>query len=86
MSGGAYRYAYRKVYDFIDDLKEQPPIDDEYVDQKLRAAFVIHLQKVAEAMKAIEWNDSADGDREEKKKILACLVPKLDQSFKKWKG
>lgn len=85
MSGGEYRYAYKKVLDFIDDLKDVEPVDPEYSDQRLRALFVAHLHKVAEAMKAIEWNDSHDGDRTEKQKILACLNPGLDRAFLKWK-
>lgn len=72
MSGGSYDYVYQKVYDFADCLR----IDSRgcgYALKELRAAFAAHCQKVAAAMRAIEWNDSGDGDDEEQDKIRACL-------------
>lgn len=75
MSGGSYDYAFGRVNDFADDLRrrveiERVPRIDEYdgtvipgMDPKtveLRLAFCDHLEKVAEAMHAIEWVDSSD--------------------------
>lgn len=42
-------------------------------DGELRLKFREHLRKVADAMKAIEWNDSGDGARDEAALIKACL-------------
>ena len=38
-----------------------------------RKAFIKHLQLVAKALKAIEWNDSGDGANDEEKLIRKCL-------------
>lgn len=53
MSGGSYDYAYIKVKDFADDVMMRSP-------SAARLAFIRHLYKVADAMKAIEWADSGD--------------------------
>ena len=42
-------------------------------DTALRQQFREHLIHVARALKAIEWNDSGDGDDEEDAVILAAL-------------
>lgn len=53
MSGGSYDYAYSRVQDFVDRLvtRERTAV---------RKAFRVHLVAVAEAMRAIEWEDSGD--------------------------
>lgn len=61
MSGGSHNYAYLAVQDFRTG------------GTVLRDAFQAHLAKVAAAMKAIEWNDSCDGDDREDEKIRACI-------------
>lgn len=38
-----------------------------------RRAFRAHLLLVAKALRAIEWNDSGDGDDSESAAIRACL-------------
>jgi hypothetical protein len=79
MSGGHYNYAYRKVEQFMEDLEIRSMVFDEgidsYVDYDLRQRFKEHLEKVAAAMRAIEWNDSGDGAKHEKALILECLKP-----------
>lgn len=39
----------------------------------LRRAFYMHLQNVAKALHAIEWNDSGDGDDSEDAAIAQCV-------------
>ena len=51
MSGGAYDYAYWKVRHFAEEMRSDSP---------LRKRFQRHLEKVADAMRAIEWVDSDD--------------------------
>lgn len=63
MSGGSHDYAYRHVANFSTG------------GTPLRNAFKAHLEKVAAAMKAIEWNDSGDGDDREDAMIRACISP-----------
>lgn len=58
MSGGAYNYAYSKLDNFIYEVNRREPSPE-------RRAFLKHLIKVADAMKAIEWNDSGDGADED---------------------
>lgn len=76
MSGGSYNYAYERIESLAREIRENsscfgsPP--------HLRRAFKFHLLKVAEAARAIEWNDSADGDNQEDQKILACIGPTGD--------
>lgn len=64
MSGGSMNYLYRKVLDA--DFSEDTP---------LRKAFKRHLVLIAEALRAIEWNDSGDGDEREEERIRACVAP-----------
>lgn len=59
MSGGSYDYAYTKVLDFTEALEDSDK--GETPKTLLRAAFIRHLRTVAEAMRAIEWEDSGDG-------------------------
>ena len=44
----------------------------------LRKKFKKHLEKVAEALRAIEWNDSGDGAGSEEDMIMACLYPTIE--------
>lgn len=49
----------------------------------LRRAFRKHLNKVANALHAIEWNDSGDGHDKEDELILECIGTSavLDQAI-----
>ena len=71
MSGGSYGYAYFKVSEMADQLVHQEGNSEE------RVKFGKHLQKVAKAMKAIEWVDSGDWDFPQEldaiKKVMADL-------------
>lgn len=75
MSGGSYEYTYVKIDMMADDItlngscSAAPPA--------LRAAFKEHLRKVARACKAIEWNDSCDGDDNETE-LLTEIVSKRE--------
>ena len=64
MSGGSMDYLYSKVEDasFTHSSSE-------------RKAFAKHLRFVAKALRAIEWNDSGDGDDSEHDAIMACITP-----------
>lgn len=64
MSGGSMHYLYQRVLDaeFVINTPE-------------RRAFRRHLDRVAHALKSIEWNDSGDGDSREEERIRACLSP-----------
>lgn len=71
MSGGRYDYMYSR----IDSLAEEIEIEGDCsaAPPGVRAAFVELLQRVARAARAIEWNDSMDGDSEEEALIRRCL-------------
>ncbi len=62
MSGGSMNYLYSQVNDAEFRL-----------DTPLRRAFKEHLKLVSTALRAIEWNDSGDGDSTEDEAITACL-------------
>jgi len=62
VSGGSMNYLYGKVEEA--EFKPSTP---------LRRAFREHLKLVAKALRAIEWNDSGDGDSTEDEAIRACL-------------
>ena len=64
MSGGSMNYLYCQILDapFVENTS-------------LRRAFRDHLIKVAAACRAIEWNDSGDGDDEEEALIRFVLSP-----------
>jgi hypothetical protein len=66
MSGGSMDYLYSKVEEA--EFHEDTPI---------RRAFRKHLNKVAKALRAIEWNDSCDGDDREEEYIKACFSDSL---------
>lgn len=64
MSGGSYDYIYSKIDEFADAIST---LDTGcgHSSASLRRAFKAHLHLVAKAARAIEWNDSGDGDDEE---------------------
>lgn len=66
MSGGSWNYFYCKLEDNADSLKESP--------DPLRRALGVQMQKMSEAMHAIEWVDSCDwGAGDEIEPIKKCL-------------
>jgi hypothetical protein len=72
MSGGSYDYFYQK----LDHVAGQVARSRAWGDDSrlaLRKAFAAHLEKCAAALRAIEWNDSGDGDSTEIAKIEACI-------------
>jgi hypothetical protein len=75
MSGGSYSYAYQRLDDFADELREVGGCGDYAAPPFVRRAFAEHCRKVARAMHAIEWNDSGDGHRDELALIKAVLEP-----------
>ena len=54
MSGGSYNYAYSRVEDMASEMKMR------HATQPTILAFATHLERVAEAMRAVEWADSSD--------------------------
>ena len=62
MSGGSMEYFYRQIEDLEFDLNSPE-----------RIALHKHLKKLSKALKAIEWNDSGDGDDRENELILAVI-------------
>lgn len=72
MSGGSYNYFYSRIEDVAGQVARSDGLP-KYSNPTLRRAFAKHLLKVAAAMRAIEWNDSSDGDEEETALIEACL-------------
>lgn len=73
MSGGSYNYAFHKVEDLADEIREQGDIEGGAAPRELRKAFKSHLKLVAKALRAIEWNDSGDGDNRETEYLKAVL-------------
>lgn len=71
MSGGTYSYAYYRLEEFADEMASEGNCSA--ASPQLREAFRTHLRMVAEAMRAIEWNDSHDGDDREAGLLEACL-------------
>lgn len=69
MSGGSYNYACYRIEELAADILQRGE------RTSLRKAFCSHLMKVAEAAKAIEWNDSGDGDYREESLIRAVISP-----------
>lgn len=59
-------YLYSRVRDGIHAIRH--PWTPE------RRAFVAHLERVAKALHAIEWNDSGDGADDENELIRDCLA------------
>lgn len=73
MSGGSYDYAYVRLNEFADSLKEKGACDA--ASPLMRRAFAEHCRKVAQAMRACEWNDSFDGDSRETQLISELVSP-----------
>lgn len=72
MSGGSYNYAYQHIDELSYTIDEQPS-GPTAAPGYLRRAFKEHLRKVARACRAIEWNDSCDGDDDEEALIRECV-------------
>lgn len=73
MSGGSYNYFYSKLEDMADSIRH---VGNCYAaSPALRKAFAEHLRLCARACKAIEWNDSGDGDDIETDLIRKCVAP-----------
>lgn len=66
MSGGSMHYLYEQVAEAHICFRSEN-------DTPERRAFVKHLEKVAAALRAIEWNDSGDGADNEAELIRECL-------------
>jgi hypothetical protein len=62
MSGGHYDYAYEKVLRFVEKMER-----DGKNNTSDRRALCTHLRLCAEAMRAVEWEDSGDGADENQK-------------------
>lgn len=58
--------------DYLSEQVEEAKFAENSV---LRRAMRKHLGKVAAALRAIEWNDSGDGDPDEEQLIRVCLQP-----------
>lgn len=72
MSGGSMDYLYLRV--------ENASFDAHTPERK---AFRILLDKVAKALRAIEWNDSGDGAGDEDELIRACFSENADHAVLK---
>ncbi len=67
MSGGSWEYVYRQFADVADRLSGSK--------ESHRRALAPQVAKLSKAMRAIEWNDSGDGDDAEVELCRACLAP-----------
>ena len=85
MSGGAYDYAYAKIEQMAEELRDTGR--EHCATPAMRRAFKAHLFLVAKACMAIEWNDSADGDEREVELLREILGPhaELEQLVKEAK-
>lgn len=78
MSGGSYDYAYSKVMDMVDEM-ERFEHSGFAPSTPLRIAFRGLLERVAVAMKAVEWVDSGDcSEPHAEDAIRACFKFKPD--------
>lgn len=78
MSGGSYDYFYSKLEDMADSVARSANRAGFVCGKStpaLRRAFAEHLKLCAEACRAIEWNDSGDGDDREAELIRKCVSP-----------
>jgi alcohol dehydrogenase class IV len=66
MSGGSYNYEYHRIENLAYEIGRNANTPE-------RKAFTTLLKHVAEAAKAIEWNDSGDGDDRELDMIRKAL-------------
>jgi hypothetical protein len=71
VSGGSYDYAYSRIEELADRIR--PDGSCSAAPPTLRKAFAEHLRTVAKACRAIEWNDSCDGDDNETALIVSVL-------------
>ena len=74
MSGGSYDYAYMRVLRFSEMLEFDEPSSE--INNELRLKFARHLEKVAAAMKAIEWVDSNDCEPGYEDKFIKAVLEK----------
>lgn len=78
MSGGSYEYAYDIVERFADALETGRTFEGRETEDaqcRHRHAFALHLRKVAEAMKAIEWEDSYDSSPPTAENAIKKVLP-----------
>ena len=71
MSGGSYNRTFYKIEELAYDIMRNG-----HALTPERKAFCKLLVRVSEAAKAIEWNDSGDGDSREDELIKQCLGEK----------
>lgn len=60
MSGGALDYAFVRVSDIASEIERR-------ADKPIHIAFAVHLHKVADALRDLEWvwsGDTSDGDED----------------------
>ena len=75
MSGGSWNYLYMQLEEAAQRLKADPDL--------LRQALGLHMDWVANAMHAVEWNDSGDGAPDEDKLIQRVVdVDTLDEAVR----
>ena len=66
MSGGSMDYFYGRLEDAANQFQRTTPE---------RIALRTHMLKLACVLKAVEWNDSGDGDDEEERLLRELLTP-----------
>jgi hypothetical protein len=64
----------------MDYLYIQVALAEFPLDTAMRRAFSEHLVLVSRALRAIEWNDSGDGDPGEEDAIRACLFKAVNKT------
>lgn len=72
MSGGTYDYAYQRIEKLADAIRTESDGSGAFAPS-LRQAFKDHLRLVAKAARAVEWNDSGDGDPDEQNLLTSVL-------------
>ncbi len=70
MSGGSFNYSYRHVEDMANDLRQATPLE---------RVFAAHLDKVAKAMKAVEWVTSSDWGEGDADEAMRAVVSPTDE-------
>lgn len=73
MSGGTYNYFYGKLEDLACDIRTDGDCDS--APPHMREALRVHLLKLARVLRAVERNDSGDGDREETRLLQELISP-----------
>lgn len=82
MSGGSYNYAYSKVREMVDEMCTMER-DGYSPKTPLRTAFRGLLERVGDAMKAVEWVDSGDcSEPHAEAAIRACFDYRPDALLK----